>query len=450
MERLGWIDSLRGLACFIVSFNHYIMGEMEAPYRSFWALPADQNRRWFQLPPIRFLFAVHAVVPLFMVLGGYCISVPLIRLRESETGLLLRRTQSAIVRRFLRLYLPVFFISFFSQILYFTDSYNWPWFPAKVLRGLKPWSCPSSHIIYLIRYMADLTDILHFQFQENFNNQIWTVPLELRGSLVVYFAVLVLCFWRLRLRIGATILLMANLLWYCHWETFCFVGGMFLAEVNLFQKLHCPQQQQQHQQRQSSGHYSPQGVKMRNLLLLTIGLYLMYFDGENSLPPGYQWIASIQSPHWTSFAQWTDIRYCLHSIGGLLLVGAIARDPGLQRPLAANNSLQYLGRISFSLFLVHVMVFRVLRNPLLDSIWWLGTGMEYGWADKAYSQSPVAFWVTWWVSGTIIGLITLGCAQAFDLIVDKKCVKWSRMLDDWLVGDSPTCPLVQSPLLKAS
>lgn len=428
MERLRWIDSLRGLASLMVAFNHYIMGEMGAPYRTFWEQPAEANRKWFQLPPMRLLFAVHATVPLFMVLGGYCVSIPLIRLRERKPdhpGLLVRRIQSTIVRRFLRLYLPVLVISVLSQLLFYTDSYNWPWFPEKVHRGLAAWSSPLSHAVYVFRYMADLTNIIRFQFNENFNDQVWTIPLELRGSFVVYFSVIALCLWKPRARIGTILILMTNVLWYCHWETFCFMGGMLIAELRFYQGNN-------RQQTRSHRHNTP-SVKRQNALLLTVGLYLVYLDAESRLPSGYQWLSSYQSPHWADFAEWTDIRYCWHSIGGLLIVGAIDNDSRLQHCLAASKPLQYLGQISFSIYLVHVMVFRMLRNPLVGLVWWLGMRTQYGWADRAYLESPIFFYVTWWISGTIVGIFTLYLAHLFHVYVDKKFVKLVRKLDDWLV-----------------
>lgn len=69
--RETWLDGLRGIAAAIVTWFHFTVGEMNTPYRSFWAEPVDENRRLIQFPPFRLIFAGQAMVRLLFVVSGY-------------------------------------------------------------------------------------------------------------------------------------------------------------------------------------------------------------------------------------------------------------------------------------------------------------------------------------------------------------------------------------------
>ncbi|KIW17394.1 hypothetical protein PV08_04588 [Exophiala spinifera] len=173
MGRIRWLDGLQGIAAIVVAFNHYFNGEIQAPFRSFWDDPPENNRLVFQLFPIRLIFAVYGMVPFFMVIAGYAMSAKFLRLSYTAGSeiFLFHHLQTAAIRKFLRIYLLVLALAVLSQLLYFCGLFNWN-FPDNVLRGTKPWKSPREHVLYVARYLLDNMDIVIFQWNEGHNGQV--------------------------------------------------------------------------------------------------------------------------------------------------------------------------------------------------------------------------------------------------------------------------------------
>ncbi|KAJ5157777.1 uncharacterized protein N7482_008877 [Penicillium canariense] len=101
MERTKWLEGLRGIAAAIVAADPFFMSDVWHPFVSFWTDPPEGNRRLVQLPPIWILFSAQGMVTLFMVISG---------------PQFLARASFAIVRRLLRIYLPVLVTASLAQL----------------------------------------------------------------------------------------------------------------------------------------------------------------------------------------------------------------------------------------------------------------------------------------------------------------------------------------------
>lgn len=417
MERLRWVDGLRGLAAFLVCFHHIIYGEIEAPYRSFWDSPPQENRKLIQLPFLRLLFAGKAMIPLFMVLGGYTITHGLMNFREtSGIATLCQRIQSMALRRFIRLYSSVLFLAIVAQFVYFFDLFSWHFDEVIVLRGRKPFNSVISHMTYIIGFMFDLADIVEFQFTQGFFNQTWTIPFEYRGSLVVSLVMIIFSAWRAHPRLVVLVAISAHLLWYNHWDIFCFVAGLTLAESQAACKA------------PTTKLFRHRHVTWQPFSLIA-GLYLFCLQSETELPPEYRLLAHVQSPHWTKHNAWIDVQYTWHSIGALLVISAISSSAAYQRQLERHLP-QYLGRLSFSIFLVHEIVFRLWRNPLRDFFWILCKGGGYPGTNTAY-EDTVPFLTAWIAAGVTLGVVTILVAETYHHFVDRRITALARRLDRW-------------------
>ncbi|KAJ4394762.1 hypothetical protein N0V93_003982 [Gnomoniopsis smithogilvyi] len=415
MERIQWIDGLRGLAAFSVCSNHIIYGEITAPYRSFWDSPAHENRKLIQLPPLRLLFASKGMVPLFMVLGSYTISLGLIKSRQSlGLAALCHRVQSIAIRRFMRLYAPVLLLVSVAQTLYFFDLFSWDFGAMGVLRGREPFQRPISHITYAFRLVMDLMDIVEFQFSQGFSNQIWTIPYEFRGSLVVCLLTLIFSGCKTHLRLSALAAISAHLFWYGHWDLFCFVAGQFLAEAKVASSKKIADRREH-------------GIWQ--LVLLIAGIYLLCLRSETELPHEYRFLVYLESPYWNKHNPWIDVQYSWHAIASLLVVGAISSSASYQRQLERRIP-QYLGRLSFSMYLVHEVVYRLWRNPLRDFFWSQCRDGMYPGTDVAY-EDPVPFFVAWIGAGLTLGLVTVLAAEVYHHLLDQRIVALARTLDIW-------------------
>lgn len=431
MDRTTWLDGLRGIAAAIVATDHYFMGGvLDSAFLSFWADPPEENRRLIQLPPIRLLFAAHAMVPLFLVISGYAISINLLKLRKSNPADFVRRLSSAVTRRIFRIYLPVFVITVISQLLYFCNIYNWT-FGDDALWGRKPWTAPWLHITFVFRYMIDNMNIINFQGNPGLNGQLWTMPLEFRGSLIVYITVLGLAFWRPQLRRIALALLTAYWFYFGLWDIFAFLSGLYLAEMRILSSNPTDDDYTLPFHGKAFPTFNFKGIDpgmIRTIFCFTFGLWLVCLSDDGFLPPGYQFLKLVESSRWEG--DWAIVSKIWKTTGSLLVVYAISKSSILQRPLDS-RPVQYLGKISFSLYLVHQSVYHLVRDPILGVLWYVATREPYpGTSEASNHTAPFAF--TWLVGFVILSVINLYVADLFTKYVDERCVQIAKKFDRWL------------------
>ncbi|KAL3470110.1 acyltransferase 3 [Aspergillus californicus] len=397
MERVSWITGLKGLAAFLVAFNHFFSGQIRPPHRSFWESPPEQNRRLFQLPPFRLIWAAGAMVPLFMTLSGYSLSLGLLKLRDSgQTVEFFLRLRSAASRRLLRLYFPFVLISVVSQLAFFFGLYDWN-LDDDVLQA---------HQLHGQSYSRQYEHIFHIQWTRGMNLQLWTMPFGLRGSYIVYVTILGLSAWHWTVRVWLLSFMALFALWYSAWDLFGFMSGILLVELrSVFSTASSSQTH-------GKSPLPPQRHAISCILsslCFVIGIYLFCLCGEDRLPPEYTILSSIRTSHWTKYNPYVEVQLCLHAIGAPLVVFAISNTPILQKPLLT-RPLQYLGKISFAVYLVHEMIFRLWRNPLTWYLWEMVTGEPYPGTDVAM-QNPIPFFTAWVGSGLLLGSVVIAAAE---------------------------------------
>ncbi|KAH0491239.1 hypothetical protein TgHK011_002677 [Trichoderma gracile] len=435
MTRALWLDGLRGIAAAIVATDHYFMGAvLHAGFRSFWADPPEDNRRLMQLPPFRLVFAAHAMVPLFFVISGYAISINLIRVRASSSnnseGLLLRRLASAVTRRGLRIYLPVLCITVLSQLLFFLNLYSWE--PGdEVVWGRKPWTAPWFHVTFVARYMLDNINILAIQYNGGLNGQLWTMALEFRGSCVVYLLLLGLAFWKPRPRLWLLWASMAYWFYFGFWDVVGFLAGYWLAELQVLSELQTVSTEADYPLWLKP--YIPVQARsvnfraIRTYAMFAVGIWLLCLSDDGALPPGYQFLQIAESSRWDG--NWGIIDKTWKTVGSVLVVSAISTTKALQSPLNS-KFVQYLGRISFSLYLVHQSIYHLFSDPVRKALWYMATGGSEPEAGTGYYEAASAFR---WVGGYIIvTAINLYVADFWTRYVDERCIKLAKQFDQWV------------------
>ncbi|KAF9888568.1 hypothetical protein FE257_008500 [Aspergillus nanangensis] len=455
MERTTWLDGLRGIAAAIVAFDHFFMSEVWHPFVSFWTDPPEANRHIVQLPPIRILFSAHGMVTLFMVISGYAISLSLLKARNSPQ--FLSRVSSAIVRRVFRIYLPVMVTATIAQLFYFFDLYNWPFDEALLADLPKPWTSPWAHIKWLLNYMVESINVIAFEYRGGLNGQLWTMPLEFRGSNVVYLLITGLSTWRAKSRLYVLPIIAAFYLWYGNWDIFGFIWGLWLAEraitassslaasENLGNEFEMAEFEDEAKplfslsrglalcrgKRRCSGlkpgHYAIL-KRIGVILVFAMGFYLLCLGNDGHLPPGYQFLSVLQPARWKD--NWDVYHWCFKSVGAAMLVYAIAEVPCFQRPLNS-RLVQYLGKISFALYLLHETIYELWRNSLLHFVYLTFSGTVYENSSQAYSANPVSFHVAWWISGVLLGAVTVGASHIYTIYVDDRCVALAKRVDQW-------------------
>lgn len=452
MGRILWLDSLRGIASALVVIHHSKSSEPKSIVgfltRSYWDEPAEENHRLIQLPPFRLLFNGPSMVALFMVISGYAISLPLLRCREdvgaSNVGFF-RRLCSAATRRIFRIYLPSIAILFLSELVYFCNVFPWKaaddW-----LGGLKPLTAPWAHVQYVLSRIVHLLDISNHQVDINFdrnrpdmrtiNYQLWTMPIEFRGSCAVYLLILTFSFWKPQPRYLALVGVAMYWFYMGHWDLFAFVAGILLAERHVASESG--------PDREIALSYSSSPLEIQEPITkawnkftekiylqrigisvsFILGMYFLCMCGADRLAAEYRWLAVARSPEWDNAEM---MPRCWRSVGAVLVIYAISKSALLQRPLNS-RPLQYLGKISFPLYLVHPTVYLALKWPVRDFSWWAVTRTPYPGTIEA-SKHALSFAMTWMGTMIVLDAVMVVASELWNRFVDMKCLVLARRFE---------------------
>ncbi|KAK4144177.1 acyltransferase family-domain-containing protein [Dichotomopilus funicola] len=439
----AYLDGMRGLAALIVFFCHFL-------YTSFVIAPgygtAQSHYHLPLLPFIRLLFSGPPMVCLFFVVSGYALSLKPIRLiysrshsrsppshssatKKDPDADLLRTLTSFTIRRPLRLFLPPFLSTLLVILLVHFGLYDAtrPIATNPVLfRNVREphfgWddSIRSSTLWQLIRgpWAKDMFRFVHvwdwttpFGGSTGLDVHLWTIPVEFRCSMVVFLTVV----GTARLRGGWRGLVLGGLAGFGYvsgrWEMVLFWAGMGLAELDVVRGAHgtsggslgsggekggmvnsssrtsspSPTTPLKHRHRH---HHTLLHRAFITTLSIT-ALYLLSQPDENGAEtPGWVYLTSL-IPQW-----WTDEHRYWQSAGAILFVYAVGRSRGWQRFFTL-PAMQYLGRISYALYLMHGPVMHTAGYAIHRWAWGVtGTegAYEAGFALAAVVIVPVVIW----------------------------------------------------------
>lgn len=181
MSRDLQLDALRGIAALLVVIHHYLCAFY--PYTVFGGgvgyVQKAEWEEWFFYPLIGTLNAGHFAVCLFFILSGYVLSYGYVGEAAKPSKLL-----SAAVRRPIRLGGVV---AATICLGYLVSSVSWDFnHAASLLTGSRPWLNDFwGADISLQEFLKDFFGSL-FSSSYKYNPPLWTIKIELYGSLAVY------------------------------------------------------------------------------------------------------------------------------------------------------------------------------------------------------------------------------------------------------------------------
>jgi peptidoglycan/LPS O-acetylase OafA/YrhL len=335
--RIAALDSVRGIAAFIVVIHHCFL--TRAVYSDFfftqWKTPANGLASWiFLYTPARIVWAGYEAVTLFYVLSGLVLALPWVEGRPPEYRLY-------AIRRMCRLYIPYVVGILAAGVLnvvllqhaYVNGASQWV--------NSMTWTNPVTPFVMfdhfaIIGHHATINGVTH--------TLIW----EIRVSLLFPLIIVPIMRWGLRGALGVLACLVAaivglqlvygdlstlgNLLlsakgqslphklvielqWTAYYACFFVFGSVLAARLREIRQF-----------------FSRAGSWLGFVLL---GAGLLVFQG-----------------HWS---QWHAVQELMVAVGSVLILGA-ALAPGTVEKLLLMRFPRYLGRLSFSLYLVHVPV----------------------------------------------------------------------------------------------
>jgi peptidoglycan/LPS O-acetylase OafA/YrhL len=395
------------------------------------------------------------MVHIFFVVSGYALSLkPLKQIRSHQKSSLLDTLSSSIFRRFLRLYLPLYIASFFGLVLGIMGLKEMD--EKTVGEKVAAW-------ISAMGFYSDFWNIANFSGIP-IDAHLWTIPLEMAFSMVL-FMVLV---GTSRMRVGLRMTLVAGIvvycLWMCQWAAAEFLLGMLIAEFGLIQDSYraiegdeesaslldgAPLSELDKEGKQLippsalASYLQPNNLDRLALRLrdsktakralqafcvinLVFAMWLMGWpDKFNDATPSWNWMYHSFTPLIYRDKGLRSVQFFWHCISALQVVFACQQLPLLQYVLNMRVP-QYLGKISFALYLVHLSILMVVAPRVLP---WVLYGLEGKWNAKGKGGGVG----TWVVSGVIVMGVLVWVADLFWRGVDKGCVRVARRVEEWVV-----------------
>lgn len=434
----AYLDGLRGFAALLVVIHHWADAVHNRPGYGYGQTHEDYDL--MKLPIIRLIYGSgHAMVCVFFIISGYALAYkPVEHIHAKRYDALLRNLASSIVRRTPRLMLPALAITFMVMLLINFGFYDHRamYFPSftrlpTLWEQLVDWYNDAL-------YVADPFS-WDFIIWTKYQPHTWTLNVELHGSLWIYMMLLFSARLRPLMRQRALLLWVGYcILRYKVWVSL-FAFGLWMADREFLEKHNDVEKQSSARRR---GGPLP-------VALFVAGVYLMSvpIDGHQATALGWGWIWKVLSA-WIPDGGKDDVsgdltgdgdrrRVCL-TVGSMLATYAVSQLDAL-RDFFEIGANQYLGKVSFALYLVHGPIIYCIGNVVFPAMLILtGTGQwdvsesngSFPDANK-YMKELAAL-----AALAILMPIFLWAADLFERFVDKPSVEWSKrianavMLDD--------------------
>lgn len=354
----AYLDGLRGFAAFLVYWHHHELWAHVPPqlttlessfgfggFHYFAALPVVRN----------FFHGGHFAVAVFFVISGYVLSAkPLSLIHAGDQAKLADNLGSALFRRWLRLYIPIICTTFVYMTL---------------VHAFGIWIDGLERKPHYFKAVFDwFTELKSFSFVFNkgkvgwlsYNFHLWSIPVEFKGSVVIYTSLLAFSRFTRNARLWCEAGLVFYFLyvvdgWYCA----LFVSGMLLNDLDqLAAKDDLPS-------------FITRCRPYKKAIFSSMLAAAAYLGGcpahsavgDLRKNPGW-YLLSFLTPQAIPDAKWFFLFWA-----AVFLVTSTQHIAWLKR-FFETRFCQYLGRLSFSLYLVHGPVLWTLGDRLYAAVGW--------------------------------------------------------------------------------
>lgn len=312
MKKITYLEGLRGICCFIVIIDHCI--SIYKPDIRYTALSGlgGTIRRLIAWTPLNIIYSGIAPVCIFFILSGFVLSIKFNKTHDSSAIF------NGVIKRYPRLVLPILASMLISALLYYILKYT------------------TGHVIDL-GFTAAILEALYFspfQHVQLHNYALWTISFELYGAFIVFGLLAFFGVHRHRLVFYALVFSFL----YAWGSFYClFVFGMMLSDLYIDNK------------------FKIHGAL--RILMFIVGIVLATSpyerDGVYLYGGGYKYIENI------NYGSYRDIYQMLMLTGSMLIFTSVL-SAKFSEKLLENKFAQFLGRISFPLYVTHVCVINIV------------------------------------------------------------------------------------------
>jgi peptidoglycan/LPS O-acetylase OafA/YrhL len=342
-NRLIPLEGCRGIAAIIVVLHHFFLGFLPKLTGAVPSMRDDQSfiGNWYFV-----FFNGYAAVNFFFVLSGFVLCWSFFKNED------VKKLKLAAIKRFPRLTGPILVTTVVSYCLFIWGGYFFSeagalskssWLSTFAYTEWTPAFHPSIYQAIIQGVTVCLTG------ESGYNSSLWTMRPEFFGSILVYF---IAAFRTLKLRAGylfIAFLFLVAIALKIYIFFIPFLIGLFLAIVLTNHPMKIP--------------------TSISFLIILMGLY---FLGYAIPEKNYLWVSRIRQPEIIK----DNIQLILNSVGAFLILFAIVSCNKVYKFLD-NRIGMFLGKISFPLYLIYVLIICSLGSWVYIQLLSAGLGSEY-------------------------------------------------------------------------
>ena len=433
----AWLDGLRGFAAFIVYWHHHQLwahlgNYMNIVLENSWGYEGKYHFATFHF--VRTFFCGgHYAVATFFVISGYVLSYkPLSLIQSGDHERLSEIMTSALFRRWFRLFIPVFVTSFVWQT-------SWHAF------GL--WTAPfepqQNYWEELSKWYEDVRSYSQLfrgpgRWAWLYSNiHTWSIPYEFEGSIVTYTTLLALSGATKTARLLVQCTLIFYFMWIVDgWWISMFIAGMLICDLDLLAaKNELPG-------------FLEQLEPYKTLIYVPLFIISLYLGGVPATNNDYEilknspgWVyLSVLKPKANVQPKWFYLFWA-----AVFLVSAVPRLPWL-KTLFNSPFCQYLGRISYALYLMHGPVIWTLGDKIYLLVGWPKDPAYFNdppaWFDLLHlsKAGPLGLEIAFLLPQLILLPATLWVAGLVTRYVDETSVRFAKWLHLQTMPDQDATP----------
>jgi peptidoglycan/LPS O-acetylase OafA/YrhL len=302
------------------------------------------------------------MVAIFFVISGFSLSYKSLGLmREARYSEVLASLSSSVLRRGTRLYVPPAVTTFFAMLASYMGWYGVG--PGSRQPPQSPYL--SEHLLSWWYSVIELSDpfrpaIFPGGYNPPYDTNLWTIPVEFYGSMVVFAVLLGLAKTYKLVRVVALGGLVIYLLYFAHSHLFLFISGAFLAALHHEREGNLNESQSitldQGEKPSLPTWLSNRNWKLAKMIfwicsficsLWVLSMPNMDFGGRTT--PGYRVLASMLPQRYRG--PYIENNFWTY-IAAVCLVFIMDNFCFFQS-IFTTRFAQFLGRISFGLYIVH-------------------------------------------------------------------------------------------------
>ena len=434
------LDGLRGVACLFVFNEHF---SYSYSHTFLYGYGVEDHRSIVQWPFVRIFWSGFSMVAIFFVISGYVLSYkPLKQIRARQPAQLQQTLTSSVFRRALRLYLPSMVAVVICGLFTWAGIFR---YATSVARSERPMlfelheSTPPHYDGFFVQIGDAIKNAWWMTYfwrwdstttPGDYDLHLWTIPMEFRCSMVLFLTLMATSRLRTKWRLSYVVTLIIYCIATNRRDILLFLCGMGLAEIDFMRTVESPTMPSFLAPPRSTAkdsHWLPP-------LLFTTGLFLASSPViEASSTPGYRTLCALISrlPSSGDFLGYPGS--LLQCLGAVLITWSVANSPAttVVARIFTNPISQYLGSISYALYLVHGNVLKSILYSLMPTI--ASTTGGFGSMDQSGTLVTVGttptFIAAWLVGMVIVLPITIWTADLFWRAVDMPVVRLGRWLE---------------------